>query len=234
MLQRRLTPAKRVAQDRAATSAPARAGSLKHAQDFLHKLAHRLISRYDQIALRRPPHHEHGAEPASSKKHLGRFLGLPFGPPHEQSGRGWPCGVSYRPAQYIQDVSAVRTYLRGDFSLRPLDCLRLAGLSLDRDHNAAINIEPGRRSPRWDVSSPVGELPQSRAVVTAAECHRRPADSRRPRCLAAMTEQCSSRQRRIRQTEVLAQVALAIETLAVRHRQGSEPVRSINNCVSRE
>ncbi len=39
------------------------------------------------------------------------------------------------------------------------------GLSLDRDHNAAINILNRAGQVRWSISSPVGGLPQEAAAL---------------------------------------------------------------------
>ena len=62
---------------------------------------------------------------------------------NEQRGRGWPYGVPGRPAVNVQNW---------------IDCG--CGLSLDRGHNAAINILKRAGQVSWGISSPVGGLLQ--------------------------------------------------------------------------
>jgi putative transposase len=128
-------------------------------KDFLNKLAHHLITRYDRIALEdlritNMVRNRHLAKSildaswgylvrhiTSKAAEAGRIVCLVD--PRNTSKTCSQCG------HVFESLS---------LSERWIDCG--CGLSLDRDHNAAINILNRAGQVRWGVSSPLGGLPQ--------------------------------------------------------------------------
>jgi len=133
-------------------------------KDFLNKLAYGLIERYDRIALEdlritnmaRNPHLAKSILDAgwgylmqhltSKAAEAGRVVYLVD--PRYTSKRCSGCG------HVFESLS---------LSDRWIDCG--CGLSLDRDHNAAINIVKRAGHVRWGISSPVGGLPQEAVPI---------------------------------------------------------------------
>jgi putative transposase len=131
-------------------------------QDVLNKLAHRLIVRYDRIALENlritnmvRNHHlaksildaewDYLVQHLTSKaEEAGRVVLLVD--PRNTSKTCSRCGHVFQ-AQTLAD--------------RRIDCA--CGLSLDRDHNAAINILNRAGQVRWASNSPRGGLAQEAA-----------------------------------------------------------------------
>lgn len=131
-------------------------------KDFLNKLAHRLISRYDRIALE-----DLRITNMVRNRHLAKSI----------LDAGWGYLVQHltskaaeagRVVCLVDPRNTSKTcsqcgHVFESLSLadRWIDCH--CGLSLDRDHNAAINILNRAGQVRWGVSLPVGGLPQEAA-----------------------------------------------------------------------
>ena len=131
-------------------------------KDFLNKLAYGLISRYDRIALE-----DLRITNMVRNRHLAKnILDASWGylTQHLMS-KAASAGrlVCLVDARYTSKTCSQCGHVFEMLSLadRWIDCG--CGLSLDRDHNAAINILNQAGQVRWGLSSPVGELPQEAA-----------------------------------------------------------------------
>ena len=128
-------------------------------KDFLKKLVHTLISRYDRIALEdlqitNMVRNRHLAKSIldASWGYLVRHLTSKAA----EAGRL----VLLIDPRYTSKTCSQCGHIFESLSLsdRWIDCG--CGLSIDRDHNAAINILKRAGQVRWGVSPPVGGLPQ--------------------------------------------------------------------------
>jgi putative transposase len=131
-------------------------------KDALKKLAHRLISRYDRIALE-----DLRITNMVRNRHLAKSI--------LDAGWGYLVGhltskaaeagrvVLLIDSRYTSKTCSQCGHIFESLSLsdRWIDCG--CGLSIDRDHNAAINILKRAGQVRWGISSPVGGLPQEAA-----------------------------------------------------------------------
>jgi putative transposase len=128
-------------------------------RDFLNKLAHRLIERYDRIALEDLRISNMARNPHLAKSILDAgwgYLVEHLTSKAEEAGRV-VCLVDPR---YTSKSCSQCGHVFESLSLsdRWIDCG--CGLSIDRDHNAAVNILKRAGQVRWGISSPVGGLPQ--------------------------------------------------------------------------
>jgi putative transposase len=131
-------------------------------KDFLNKLAHRLISRYDRIALEdlRISNMLRNWHLATSILDAGwGYLTQHLMSEAVEAGRL----VMLVDPRYTSKSCSQCRYVFESLSLSDcwIDCG--CGLSHDRDHNAAINILKQAGQARWGISSPVGGLPQEAA-----------------------------------------------------------------------
>jgi putative transposase len=131
-------------------------------KDFLKKLVHRLISRYDRIALE-----DLRITNMVRNRHLAKSIldaGWGYLVQHLTSKAAEAGRVVYLvdPRNTSKTCSQCG-HIFESLSLadRWIDCG--CGLSIDRDHNAAINILKRAGQVRWGASSPVGGLPQEAA-----------------------------------------------------------------------
>jgi putative transposase len=128
-------------------------------KDFLNKLAHRLISRYDRIALEDLRITNMVRNPHLAKSILDAGWGYLT---HHLMSKAAEAGrlVLLIDPQYTSKTCSQcgRVFELLSLSDRWIDCG--CGLSLDRDHNAAINILNRAGQVRWGISSPLGGLPQ--------------------------------------------------------------------------
>ena len=131
-------------------------------KDFLNKLAHRLVLRYDRIALE-----DLRITNMVRNRHLAKSIldaGWGYLTQHLMS-KGAEAGrlVLLIDPRYTSKTCSQCGHIFESLSLsdRWIDCG--CGLSLDRDHNAAINILNRAGQARWGISSPVGGLPQEAA-----------------------------------------------------------------------
>ncbi len=133
-------------------------------KDFLNKLAHHLITRYDRIALEDLRITTMVRNPHLAKSILDAGWGYLV---HHLTRKAAEAG---RVVLLVDPRNTSRTCSRCGhvfeslaLSDRWVDCD--CGLSLDRDHNAAVNILNRAGHVRWGVSSPVGGLPQEAAPL---------------------------------------------------------------------
>ena len=130
-------------------------------KDFLNKLAHDLTNRYDRIALEdlTITRMVHGHLAKSILDAGWGYLIRRLMHKAESAGRVVvlvdPRSTSKTCSQCGHSFEAL------SLSDRWIDCA--CGLSLDRDHNAAINILNRGGQLRWGISSPGGGLPQEAA-----------------------------------------------------------------------
>jgi len=128
-------------------------------KDFLNKLSHGLIERYDRIALEDLRITNMARNPHLAKSILDAgwgYLVQHLTSKAEEAGRV-VCLVEPR---YTSKSCSQCGHVFESLSLsdRWIDCG--CGLSLDRDHNAAINILKRAGQVRRGISLPVGGLPQ--------------------------------------------------------------------------
>ncbi len=126
--------------------------------DYLNKLAHDLTTRYDRIALEDLviTRMVHGNLAKSILDAGWGYLVQRLTHKAESAGRI----VALVDPRYTSKTCSQCGHVFESLSLsdRWIDCA--CGLSLDRDHNAAINILKRAGQVRWGISSPVGGLPQ--------------------------------------------------------------------------
>lgn len=131
--------------------------------DFLKKLAHRLITRYDRIALE-----DLRIRNMVRNRHLAKSI----------LDAGWGYLIQHltrkaaeagRVVLLVDPRNTSRSCSRCEqvfeslsLSDRWIDCG--CGLSLDRDHNAAVNILKRAGQVRWGISGSVDSLPQEAAA----------------------------------------------------------------------
>jgi putative transposase len=133
-------------------------------KDFLNKLVHGLIARYDRIALE-----DLRITNMVRNRHLAKSIldaGWGYFIQHltskaEEAGR---VVVLVDPRNTSKTCSRCgHVFQEQTLADRWIDCA--CGLSLDRDHNAAINILNRAGQVRWSLSSPEGGLGQEAARI---------------------------------------------------------------------
>ncbi len=132
-------------------------------KDYLYKLAHGLVERYDRIALEDLQIVNMAQNHYLSKSILdaGRgYLKLHL-------AQGWSCSVLGESGSYVQDLLSVRRRLFLKLSLcQTVGCrVSVVCLSMDRDHNAARNILKRAGHARWGLTCPVGKSVPQEAVA---------------------------------------------------------------------
>ena len=133
-------------------------------KDFLNKLTHRLITRYDRIALE-----DLRITNMVRNRHLAKSIldsGWGYLADHLTSKAAEAGRVVYLvdPRNTSKTCSQCgHVFETLSLSDRWIECG--CGLSLDRDHNAAINILNRAGQVRWGRSSPIGGLPQEAAQL---------------------------------------------------------------------
>ena len=131
-------------------------------KDFLNKLAHRLISRYDRIALEDLRITNMVRNRHLAKSILDASWGYLVGHLTSKAAEAGRVVCLVDPRNTSKTCSQCgHIFETLSLSDRWIDCC--CGLSIDRDHNAAINILNRAGQVRWGVSSPVGGLPQEAA-----------------------------------------------------------------------
>jgi putative transposase len=131
-------------------------------KDFLNKLVSGLIESYDRIALEDLRITNMARNPHLAKSILDAgwgYLVRHLTSKAEEAG----CVVCLVDPRYTSKSCSQCGHIFETLSLsdRWIDCG--CGLSLDRDHNAAINILKRAGQVRWGISSPAGGLPQEAA-----------------------------------------------------------------------
>ena len=131
-------------------------------KDYLKKLAHRLITRYDRIALE-----DLRITNMVRNRHLAKSIldaGWGYLIQHlmrkaAEAGRV----VCLVDARYTSKTCSRcgHVFEQQTLSDRWIDCG--CGLSLDRDHNAAVNILKRAGHVRWGISGSLDSLPQEAA-----------------------------------------------------------------------
>jgi putative transposase len=128
-------------------------------KDFLNKLAHGLIKRYDRIALEDLRITSMVRNPHLAKSILDASWGYLVRHLTSKAAEAGRVVCLVDPRYTSKSCSQCgRVFESLCLSDRWIDCG--CGLSLDRDHNAAINILKRAGQVRWGISSPVGGLPQ--------------------------------------------------------------------------
>jgi len=128
-------------------------------RDFLNKLAHGLIERYDRIALEDLRITNMARNPHLAKSILDAgwgYLVQQLTSKAEEAGRV-VCLVDPR---YTSKSCSQCGHIFESLFLSDRWIACGCGLSIDRDHNAAVNILKRAGQVRWGISSPVGGLPQ--------------------------------------------------------------------------
>jgi putative transposase len=131
-------------------------------KDFLNKLAHALISQYDRIALE-----DLRISNMVQNRHLAKSIldagwGYLVGHLMSKAAEAGRLVLLVDPRHTSKTCSRCGHVFESlTLANRWIDCG--CGLSLDRDHNAAINILKRAGQVRWGISSPVGGLPQEAA-----------------------------------------------------------------------
>jgi putative transposase len=133
-------------------------------KDFLKKLVHRLISRYDRIALE-----DLRITNMVRNQHLAKsildaswgYLVAHLTSKAAEAGRA-VCLVDARSTSKTCSQCG-HVFETLSLSDRWIDCG--CGLSLDRDHNAAINILKRAGQVRWGISGSLDSLPQEPAAL---------------------------------------------------------------------
>lgn len=129
-------------------------------KDFLNKQAHTLIERYDRIAVEALRISNMVKNRHLAKSILDAGWGYFIGRLHSKAEEAGRVVVEVDPAYTSKDCSQCG-YRFEHLTLKDrwLDCPK-CGLSLDRDHNAAINIRKRAGHVRWTASSSTDGLVQ--------------------------------------------------------------------------
>jgi putative transposase len=127
-------------------------------KDYLNKLAHDLTTRYDRIALEDLviTRMVHGNLAKSILDAGWGYLVQRLTHKAASAGRV----VVVVDPRYTSKTCSGCGYIFAELSLSDRWVTCACGLSLDRDHNAAINIKDRAGQVRWASSSPVGGLAQ--------------------------------------------------------------------------
>ncbi len=133
-------------------------------KDFLNKLANTLIQQYDRVAVEnlRISHLVKNRHLAKSILDAGwaYFIGRL----HSKAAEAGRVVVEVDPRNTSKTCSRCGHVFEG-LTLKDRWITCRCGLSLDRDHNAAINIRNRAGQVRWGVSTPMGVLPQEAAPL---------------------------------------------------------------------
>ncbi len=131
-------------------------------KDFLNKLAHGLIQQYDQIAVENLRITNMVKNRHLAKSVLDAGWSYFIGRLHSKAAEAGRVVVEVDPA-YTSKTCSGCGHIFEDLTLKDrwIECV--CGLSLDRDHNAAINILNRAGQARWGLSTPLGVLPQETA-----------------------------------------------------------------------
>jgi putative transposase len=128
-------------------------------KDFLNKLAHRLISRYDRIALEDIRITNMVRNRHLAKSILDASWGYLVGHLMSKAAEAGRVVCLVDPRNTSKTCSQCgHVFETLSLSDRWINCG--CGLSIDRDHNAAINILNRAGQVRWGISTPMGGLPQ--------------------------------------------------------------------------
>jgi putative transposase len=127
-------------------------------KDYLNKLAHNLVQRHDRIALEdlSITRMVHGK---LAKSILDAGWGYLVQRLHDKAASAGRVVVLVDPRETSKTCSSCGARFEG-LTLKDRWVTCGCGLSLDRDHNAAINIKNRGGQLRWGISSPPGGLPQ--------------------------------------------------------------------------
>jgi putative transposase len=133
-------------------------------KDFLNKLAHRLIQQYDRIAVE-----DLRITNLVKNRHLAKSIldagwGYFMARLHSKAAEAGRVVVEVDPRDTSRTCSGCGHIFEGlTLKDRWVDCR--CGLSLDRDHNAAINLRNRAGRVHWALSSLVGGLAQEAAEL---------------------------------------------------------------------
>lgn len=133
-------------------------------KDFLNKLAHRIIGQYDRIAVEdlRIPNMVRNHSLAKSILDAGwGYFTNRLSTQAENAGRI----VVFVDPSYTSKCCSGCGNVFAEFTLGTRWVKCECGLSLDRDHNAAINIRNRAGQVRWTPSLPLGRLVQEAAAL---------------------------------------------------------------------
>ncbi|MDP9316245.1 MAG: transposase [Chloroflexota bacterium] len=133
-------------------------------KDFLNKLANSLIQQYDRVAVENLRITNMVKNRHLAKSILDAGWGYFVARLHAKAAEAARVVVEVDPA-YTSKMCSGCGHIFENLSLkdRRIDCR--CGLSLDRDHNAAINILKRAGQVRWGVSSSLDGLPQEAAPL---------------------------------------------------------------------
>ncbi len=128
-------------------------------KDFLNKLAYSLIQRYDRIAVENLRIRNMVKNRHLAKSILDAGWGYFIARLHAKAAEAARVVVEVNPA-YTSKTCSGCGHIFENLTLKDrwIECR--CGLSLDRDHNAAINILDRAGYVRWGISTPLGVLPQ--------------------------------------------------------------------------
>ena len=131
-------------------------------KDFLNKLAHSLIQQYDRIAVE-----DLGITNMVKNRHLAKSIldagwGYFIGRLHAKAEEAGRVVVEVDPA-YTSKTCSGCEHVFADLFLKDRWISCHCGLSLGRDHNAAINILNRAGHVRWGISASLDALPQEAA-----------------------------------------------------------------------
>jgi putative transposase len=130
-------------------------------KDFLNKLAHGLIARYDRIALEDLRITNMVRNPHLAKSIMDAGWGYLTQHLMSKAASAGRLVVLVDPRNTSQNYSGCGRLVAKDLSVRVHQCPHAdCGVVLDRDHNAALNILKRAGQVRWGASSPIGGLPQ--------------------------------------------------------------------------
>jgi len=130
-------------------------------KDFLNKLAHSLITRYDRIALEDLRITNMVRNPHLAKSILDASWGYLTQHLMSKAARAGRLVLLIDPRNTSQNCSRCGRLVTKDLDVRVHQCPHAdCGVVLDRDHNAAINILKRAGQVHWGISSPLGGLPQ--------------------------------------------------------------------------
>ncbi|HEY0607602.1 MAG TPA: transposase, partial [Herpetosiphonaceae bacterium] len=131
-------------------------------KDYLNKLAHSLIQQYDRIALE-----DLRIAAMVKNRHLSKSIldagwGFLTARLHVKAAEAGRVVVLVEPAYTSKSCSACG-HIFEELRLNQRWVTCRCGLSLDRDHNAALNILKRAGQARWGISSSLDGLPQEAA-----------------------------------------------------------------------
>ncbi|WP_026369206.1 RNA-guided endonuclease InsQ/TnpB family protein [Kallotenue papyrolyticum] len=131
-------------------------------KDFLNKLANALIQQYDRIAVENLRITNMVNNRHLAKSILDAGWGYFVARLHAKAAEAARVVVEVDPA-YTSKTCSGCGHVFENLTLKDRWIVCGCGLSLDRDHNAAINILKRGGQLRWGISTPLGVLPQEAA-----------------------------------------------------------------------